>query len=230
MQIYTISNSKKKELNKSIFWDNYRKRGKFVKISRVLTIVLRVLAILACIYSVYINIKNHAYAIEYTISFFYLLIGIGISFITDAIVKGSCNDTIMFRQNEVLKVDGDSYCYSYGHMLASSSKKIYNYLFTKTDITKIEYDESTGRLTLYGTIKENVVYNDTVIETNDWAMITLINAFSDFDLYCALTSADNSINDNINQKKHFTSSKKTLWESFRNLWIAQLILRLFIKK
>ena len=181
MKIITVDNTKRKKALKSIQKQNLLKCGGAVKLCYFLTQALRALGVMLAALSAYDVWKRNGYAIEYSISFFVLLIPVAISFITAAIYTGKTSKDFLMREAEKIVQDQDHIEYSYKDRRFAG--RLYSYSFEKASVKDLIYDEKTKVLVIKGTIIEDVYVRDQIQDTNEWGEITLVNTFSNYDLY-----------------------------------------------
>ena len=181
MQTYQPNDKKQKKAYANQIKEGVKTAGGFVKFCYYLTKILvglaYVLAIGTVLHVVFISHKA-LYLLFLWVTFF---VPLALSMLPRTVYAVSLSRDYRFRRKETLTVSDKGFVYAYhdDRSMASLERFSYNVSFDK--ISKVEYDEKTAILTIFGDIKEDTFIGGTLKETNEWSQITLLNVY-DIDL------------------------------------------------
>ena len=181
MEIYNINKRKRTNAIRKYVKSKIGAATGTVKICNTIKMIMIVLAIALGIGNIIFTFVDGD-----PVDLLFLVITFGIpyalSFIPAMICKAAIGIDYMFRRKETITLKNDGFVYSYCDTRTGFHDKVFTYVVDYNAIDRIEYDEDTKIMEIYGNITVETYDNNTLIESDTYGMIDFLNCF-DKDIY-----------------------------------------------
>lgn len=181
MEIYNINKRKRTNAIRKYVKSKIGAATGTVKTCNMIKMIMRVLAIALGIGNIIFTFVDGE-----PVDLLFLVITFGIPYALSFIPAMICNATIgidyRFRRKETITLKNDGFVYSYCDARTGFHDKVFTNVVDYNAIDRIEYDEDTRIMEIYGNITVETYANNTLLESDTYGMIDFLNCF-DEDIY-----------------------------------------------
>ena len=186
MDAHTVDKRRRKKAIKRLMKKKAAGASGMVKFSYYGSKVFYALAFIVGAVSAYKTSLTDPYIFEYLLPLLYFGGVCAAGLLLSAIYKGALRQDYMVRWEETVSFDGSDFVYSYKDDIRGDSANVSRFRIRRKDIDRIEYDNETCELILYGEISEERCRGNMPILTNTWSKLSVIDTFNGVELHEAL--------------------------------------------
>lgn len=181
MEVYKISKRGRTKAIRRYVKSKLGEAKGIVKTCNVIKVILRALAVILAVGTV---VYVFAAGEPLDLLFLVLTFGIpyGLSFIPAMVCKASIGIDYRFRRKETVELNDGGFVYSCRDTRTGFRDRVFKYTVDFNKVDKIEYDENSRLLEIFGDVTVETYAENKLIESGTYGMFDFLNCF-DIDMY-----------------------------------------------